>query len=633
MSENLTVKTIDTRIALKYDSYANWSKTDKENEGGNLKLLVGEIGICEIPAVNGDSRVAPTVLFKVGAYKKDSEGNDTTELTPFKDLPWASAKAADVYGWAKAATVKITTTANASGFSTKTLDFVGADDLVIKSVTLDYLTAEEVTTITEDLTTRIAAVETVINGVTGGATGLKDSIEDLTDRIEAIEGDEDVEGSVDWALKEAKTYADGKASEAKTQAESYADGKAATNKGLIDGVDSKITEHIAATNPHGITATTIGLGNVDNKSVATIKTEFTGTVTSGSAGFATGGAVYLAIDAAKTAAATDAQNKVNALADGQVKTNTEAIADNTAAIAEAKSGYEAADQALDERLDRVERFFDGAKEDSTALNDALDTLKEIQDFINTTAEDGEVTAKSIVTSINNNADAISGHSAAIESLQAIVNLESGSGGLKKTLEDMQGNIADNTADIETLHGIVGTGFTATDTIAKAITAAQGTADTGVTNAGLAQADASEALRRVGAIEALSLADVIKTVNQNKADIAELETLTSDYSTVKGTVNTLQDIVVSGGNSNQALRTDLGVVEGKVTTIEALVTDPAKGNNALADKITEVSEAVTHETTGLGAAHSKIAAIESDYLRAADFLILQCGTSSTNNATA
>lgn len=633
MAENLTVKTIDTRIALKYDSYANWSKTDKENEGGNLKLLVGEIGICEIPAVNGDSRVAPTVLFKVGAYKKDSNGNDTTELTPFKDLPWASAKAADVYGWAKAANVKITTTTNANGFSTKTLDFVGADNSVVKSLTLDYLTAEEVTTITDGLTTRIAAVETAINGVTGGATGLKDSIEDLTDRIEVIEGADTVEGSVAKALKDAKAHADSKASAALADAKTYADGKAATNKGLIDGVDSKITEHIAATNPHGITAATVGLDKVDNKSVTEIKTEFTGAVASGNTGFATGGAVHTAIEAAKTAAATDAQNKVNDLANGQVKDNTDAIAANTAAIAEAKSNYEAADKDLDERLDRVERFFDGAKEDSTALNDALDTLKEIQDFINTTAEDGEVTAKSIVTSINNNADAIEEHSAAIESLQSIVNLESGSGGLKKTLEDMQGNIADNAADIETLHGIVGTGFTATDTIAKAITAAQTTANTGVTNAGLAQADASDALRRVGAIEALNLADVIKTVNQNKADIAELETLTSDYSTVKQTVNTLQSIVVSGDNSNQALRDDLDAVEGKVTTIENLVNDTAKGNNALADKIKEVSDAVNHATTGLSAAHSKIATIESDYLRAADFLILQCGTSSTNNATA
>jgi chromosome segregation ATPase len=633
MSENLTVKTIDTRIALKYDSYANWIKTDKEDEGGNLKLLVGEIGICEIPAVNGDSRVAPTVLFKVGAYKKDSNGNDTTELTPFKDLPWASAKAADVYGWAKAANVKITTTTNSSGFSTKTLDFVAADDSVVKSITLDYLTAEEVTTITEGLTSRIAALETTINGVTGGAAGLTTSIEDLTDRIEVIEGADTVEGSVAKALKDAKAHAETKASAALADAKTYADGKAATNEDLIDGVDAKITAHTTTANPHGITADTIGLGNVDNKSVAEIKTDFTGTVASGSAGFATGGAVYLAIDAAKTAAATDAQGKVDALANGQVKDNTDAIAANTAAIAEAKSNYEAADEALGERLDRVERFFDGAQEDSTALNDALDTLKEIQDFINTTEEDGEVTAKSIVTSINNNTEAINGHSAAIESLQSIVNLESGTGGLKKTLEDMKTNIADNTADIETLQGIVGTGFTSTDTIAKAITAAQTTANTGVENAGKAQADASDALRRVGAIEALSLADVINTVNQNKADIAELETLTSDYSTVKETVNTLQSIVVSGTNSNQALRDDLGVVEGKVTTIETLVTDAAKGNNALATQIKTVSDAVNHATTGLSAAHGKIATIESDYLRAADFLILQCGTSSTNNATA
>ena len=59
----------------------------------------GEIGLCEIPSAinsfteNGEQvkvNTAPTVLFKVGDGK-----------TAFKDLPWASAKAADVYSWAK----------------------------------------------------------------------------------------------------------------------------------------------------------------------------------------------------------------------------------------------------------------------------------------------------------------------------------------------------------------------------------------------------------------------------------------------------------------------------------------------------------------------------------------------------
>ena len=50
-------------------------------------------------------------------------------------------------------------------------------------------------------------------------------------------------------------------------------------------------------NPHGTTKADLGLGNVDNKSEATIKSDFTGSVTDGNTGFPTGDMVYDAISA------------------------------------------------------------------------------------------------------------------------------------------------------------------------------------------------------------------------------------------------------------------------------------------------------------------------------------------------
>lgn len=79
--------TFNTRIKLKYDTLANWT-TNKTKV-----LLQGEVGLCYVPAVtNGTTTTAPTVLFKVG---------DGT--TTWKNLPWGSGLAADVYDWAKAA--------------------------------------------------------------------------------------------------------------------------------------------------------------------------------------------------------------------------------------------------------------------------------------------------------------------------------------------------------------------------------------------------------------------------------------------------------------------------------------------------------------------------------------------------
>ena len=89
---SLSTKTLNTRISLKYDTWANWSKTDVTGQGANLVLKKGEIAFCEIPSgVNADGVLNPPhIMYKVG---------DGTKA--FSALPWGSAKAADVHAWAK----------------------------------------------------------------------------------------------------------------------------------------------------------------------------------------------------------------------------------------------------------------------------------------------------------------------------------------------------------------------------------------------------------------------------------------------------------------------------------------------------------------------------------------------------
>ena len=85
--------TLNTRIQLKYDTYANWTTN-------NPVLLSGEIAVVVVPASAGAVPNEPTILFKVG----DGTAN-------FNALQWVAAPAADVYSWAKAST-KPTYTAN-----------------------------------------------------------------------------------------------------------------------------------------------------------------------------------------------------------------------------------------------------------------------------------------------------------------------------------------------------------------------------------------------------------------------------------------------------------------------------------------------------------------------------------------
>jgi len=102
----MATKTINTRIGLKYDSYANWTAKGDWQDGvftpseqgastydAGFKPLQGEVVFYEIPSPKpAGAPVAnpPAILFKVG---------DGTNF--LKDLPWGSAIAADVYAWAK----------------------------------------------------------------------------------------------------------------------------------------------------------------------------------------------------------------------------------------------------------------------------------------------------------------------------------------------------------------------------------------------------------------------------------------------------------------------------------------------------------------------------------------------------
>ena len=79
-------KTLNTRIQLKYDSYINWTTN-------NPVLKKGEFAVATIENNADGVQNAPSVVVKVG---------DGTNH--YKDLKFISGLAADVYGWAKAAT-------------------------------------------------------------------------------------------------------------------------------------------------------------------------------------------------------------------------------------------------------------------------------------------------------------------------------------------------------------------------------------------------------------------------------------------------------------------------------------------------------------------------------------------------
>ena len=385
----MAIKELQTRIALRYDSYDNWTDKTKEGLGANLVLLKGELGICEIPAVNGDSRVAPTVLFKVG------DGVKT-----FEALPWASAKAADVYAWAKASDVRL---------SGKTIEFVGGkdaegNDIIVKSIAINYATPEDVAAAVKvvaddlsDLDARVVAVEnkfTGANNVQGQIDALDGRLDTAEDKLDTLTGADTVDGSVAKALKDAKAYAEGQASDVKT----YVDGDFKTSiQGYADG-EASAAETAAKGHADSIVATEksareaedtrlAGLISSNTTAIGAVRTDFEvadtainakiGTVTEGKTVV---GMISEAQLGAETNAAADAAAKVKALEDGKVATNASEITRVEGLVTAEAKAREDADKAIDERLVEVEAFFKTT--DGETLDTALDTLKEIQDYLN-----------------------------------------------------------------------------------------------------------------------------------------------------------------------------------------------------------------------------------------------------------
>ncbi len=411
------IKTLQTRIALKYDTYANWIDETKEGLGAKLVLLAGEIGLCEIPSstktiVNEKGETvqvttAPTVLFKVG------NGTD-----PFKALPWASAKAADVYDWAKKSEEDFKT------WLSETAKFA-TDEEVAAAVAAE---ADLRVAADNALDARITAVEGSV-----GTGKVAEDIEAIKDRLDAIEGTEGVDGTIvagDKAtLASAKTYAEGKATEVKsyvdgdfkTAIEDYADGKASAAQSAAEATADAALEAYKTVVNNALAGkqNTIPENTYDAYGDAeAVKTYVDNTVVPAANTYAEGKA---------TAAETNAKTYAKGLFDDEV------------------SARDAADQALGGRIDELTTVVNG-KETAGAAGQALIDAKAYTDqeiVKEVTRADSAYDTKGAAAAAQTAAEATAAGA-----------LASAVGALEAKDEELSGAISGNTAKINTLIGSV-----------------------------------------------------------------------------------------------------------------------------------------------------------------------------------
>lgn len=205
------MSTLNTRIQLKCDTYENWQAND-------IVLMNGEIGFCVIPAETGAVQGEPTVIAKIGDGTKK-----------FSELDWMSAKAADVYAWAKAATKPTYQASEIEGLE----DFISGEvndtntqyqivqngNLGFKLQKKDVGEAEftDVNTITlvaPTLAPGSANGTVAYNGADVAVTGLKDAaystVADIIAQVTGPAEPEEPATGADNTIAGAKAYADEK---------------------------------------------------------------------------------------------------------------------------------------------------------------------------------------------------------------------------------------------------------------------------------------------------------------------------------------------------------------------------------------------------------------------------------------
>lgn len=570
-------KTLNVRIRNKYDSYENWAASSLVLEAGEIAIAYTTV---DVKVDNGTAK-HPALLMKVG------DGEKT-----FANLPWMSAKAADVLEACKSADALTTFVNN-----------VIADAGIASSDAMEALSGK-VTTAEGKVTT----LEGEMDAVEAKAAANEAAIAAL----DLLVGDKSVNTQIQeyvTGLNLATTYeAKGEAAKVQTALNEY---KTSNDAAVL-------------ANTNNITANTNAINAIkDGTSIDSFKD-----VEEALAGKEAAGAAAQALADAKTYADGLAGNYDAKGAAATAEANAKAYADGLAVNYDAAGSAEAAEAAAKKHADDELTRLVGDKTVGTQITEAITGL----DLANT--YDTKGAAAAVETKLNTHA---SEAAAAYETkTDASAKLTEAKGYTDTEVAKVQGEVD----ALETYVGTIPTNYTEENVIAyinkkaeETLAAAQGGSsetaasvkqqldnyksenDTRVKTA----EDAIDAIEAdyLKAADKTALQDQITALDGLVGDKAVAEQITDVTDPLAARVKVVEDDYLKAADKTE--------LQGNIDTVSAAVerltngvsAEEVDGVNDLIQYVKDHGTEVTGIKADIKANADAIDAIEADYLKAAD----------------
>lgn len=549
-------KKLNVRLNLKYDSYENWMAS-------SLVLNAGEAAIAYIETGNTQEvNSVPTVqtLIKIG------NGKDV-----FKDLPFISARSADVYGWAKASVKPTYSAGEITGLDARIAEYV-SEEMGIEVDTDTQYNIVKVNDYQYKLMSKskgdenFASEVAVIDIPKYDDTQVKADIKANADAIDALEllvGSDSVAtqiGNAIAALKLSETYAAKSHTHTKSEITDFAHThEMGEINGLADALAGKETAGEGA-RVEGLLNTYIGTNDARVKAV---EDDLAGYKTTNNAAVK---ANTDAIAAIKDGSTLDSFGDVETELAKYQLAGDYSVEGHKHEIADVNGLQDALDgkQAVGDYATKVEaQGYADAKDEAIAAakkagDDAQADVDALELKVGTVAEGSTVVG--MIEAVDGKAD---DNAEAIEVLEGKVQ-----GLIEGTYDDteVRGLISDNAEAIEALEQTHATDKAALEASIKSNTDAISLLTNG---ASAEEIDGVNDLIQYVKDHGTEVTGMKADIKQNADDIDALEGRMDDAEAALGTVDSRIEAAITGANLSQyALDSDLDSAVERVAALEA-----------------------------------------------------------------